>query len=371
MWFAFGIISLLTFTVYFGHKRYLSHWEGIPGNVSGFKYIHNTAVNKDKTHFIRIGCASDADIDLSIKAETALDRFFKFFGISVEHQVGRDSFDEKLYIINNHSTVCAILSSSKSLQNEITKLVELCYKNKFFFKELHIRNKRIWVKVVPIQKNSAPPASTLAKDMVPLLSLISNLFKSNLPKSTSKLIDPFYLKAAVFLAISTGMAVMGISHLFSLGFINTPFLVEWTELFPLSFVLGSAITMALIMGMFLVLGRTARTHLVLIELITIGYLGAVSSAYVLARDVNIEWDKAPPQQHVLVIHDKSSVRHRRSSSYYLHVDDWNNPGMRTKISVSYDKYIAFKKGESIQLDQYPGYFGFAWVDDIKNYYGSY
>src|SRR5687768_8989850 len=123
MWFAFGIISLLTFTVYFGRKRYLSHWEGTPGNVAGLKYRHHTTVNKDKLLFIQIGCSSDAGLDLSIKAETSLDRFFKFLGVSVEHQVGRDAFDEKLYIINDHSTVCEILSRSQSIQNEITKLV--------------------------------------------------------------------------------------------------------------------------------------------------------------------------------------------------------------------------------------------------------
>lgn len=371
MWFIFGIISLLTFTFYFGHKRYESNWVGMPASVSGKKYTHHTSFNKGKTQFIQLGCHTDASIDLTIKAETILDRFFKFLGISIEHQVGKDSFDEALYIINDHSVVCDILSQSEALQSEITRFVDACKRNKFVFKELHIRNKRIWAKVIPISKDNAPEATSIAKDIVPLLHLISDLFKANLPKSSPALIDPFYLKAAVFLAISTGMAIMGGIHLVTLWFIKTPFIVEWGKLFSMSLTVGTVLIVAIIIIMFMLLGRTARTHLVLIELLTIGYFGAISSTFTLARDVNIEWDKSPPQQHIVKVHNKSSVRHRRSSSYYLHVDDWTSPGQRKKLSVSSFNYSSFKIGDSVEIDQYPGYLGFAWVDDIKRYSGSY
>ena len=372
MWFIFGIISLLTFTVYFGKKRYESNWAGISSSFNGKVYTHNTGRNKDKIMFIQLGFLTDPSMDLSIKPENILDRFFKFVGISVEHQVGESSFDEALYIISDHSVVCKILSQSNALQTELISLLSLCKKHKLKLKELHIRNKKIWVKLIPMVKASAPQATSVAKDIIPQLKLISDLFKVNLPVSTSPLIDPFYLKAAIFLAISTGMAIMGAIHLATLAFVKAPFIVEIGKLISMSLAVGTILIGSLIIAMFVVLGRTARTHLVLIELLTIGYFGAFASTFTLARDINIEWDKAQPQQYLVKVHDKKIRKGRKGrTSYYLHVDDWKQPSQQKSISVSYYKYISFDIGDVGEIDQYPGYLGVEWVDDIKKYSKDY
>lgn len=123
--------------------------------------------------------------------------------------------------------------------------------------------------------------------------------------------------------------------------------------------------------MFMVLGKTARTHLVLLELITIGYFGAVASTFSLARDINIEWDTGTPKQYVVQVYNKTIHRGRKHTSYYLHVDDWLNQGQQKRISVSGSKYRDIDIGEKLEIDQYPGYLGFKWVDELKKYSPDY
>lgn len=369
MWFLFGVISLFAFTFYFGKKRFESNWVGTPSAIRGSRYTHNTSRNKDKVMFIQLGCPTDTTMDFSIKPETKLDQFFKSIGISIEHQVGKDSFDNALYLISDHSVICKALSQSSALQNEISNLFDICKNYQMELKELHIRNKRIWVKLTPKTKILAPDATDMAKDIVPALKIISNLFIANLP-AVSILKDPFYYKAAIFLAISTGMGIMGTVHLITLNLIEAPFTVETGELFSMSLALGTISIALLITLMFILLGRTARTHLVLIELITIGYFGAVSSIFVLARDINIEWDSALPIKYEVQIYNKTISKGRRSYSYYLHVDDWQRPGLQKRLSVSSSTYRTFVIGEKLAIDQYPGYLGFKWVDEIKKSYSS-
>jgi hypothetical protein len=257
------------------------------------------------------------------------------------------------------------------LQNEILNVVEACKKHAMKFHEMHIRNQRIWIRITPLSQKSSAEATLIAKDVIPTLKLISSIFTTNLSQTTSTLKDPFYFKAAIFLSISTGMGIMGACHLVTLVFLNEPFTVDVGELFSMSFVLGTVIISALIFTMFVVLGKTARAHLVLLELLIIGYFGAVASSFSLARDINIEWDNGSPKQYIVEVHNKTISRGRRHTSYYLHVDDWLHPGQQKSISVSSTKYKAFNIGDRLEIDQYPGYLGFKWVDEIKKYSPDY
>lgn len=372
MWFLFGITSLFAFTFYFGKKRFESNWTGIPSTTQGIKYVSNTSTDKKKVKFIQLGCSAKGELamDISIKPETSTDKFFKAIGISVEHQVGRDSFDNDLYIISDHSIVCNALSQSSALQSEISEVVKACKKHAMEFQELHIRNHRIWIKVTPSEKDKVPNVTTIAKDIIPTLSLIAELFRTHVGQSKSTLRDPFYFKAAIFLAISTGMAFTGFTHLLSLSFLNEPFTIEIYELFSVSFILGTVLIGVLIFAMFVFLGKTARTHLVLLELMTIGYFGSVASTFCLARDINIEWDSGSPNVYIVEVYNKTIHRSRRHTSYSVEVDDWLKSG-RKNISVSSSKYYDINVGEKLEINQYPGYLGFKWVDELKKYSTSY
>ena len=365
MWFAFGVISLISFTIYFGNKRYQNNWPGLPGRVGNVVYSYHTIKDKEKTTTVFLGCQTIGDLDFSIKPETNWDRFFKAVGISVEYQIGRDEFDRDVYVISDHAEVCKVLGQSAELQDKIQHLLQLSRDYAMNFKSLHIHNKRIWVKLAPRNQSFVPDTSTLAKAFIPILDSICKVFAAKLSHCSSGLKDPFYWKAAVFLAISTGMAITGGVHLAGLTFIHEPYTVDTNELFYLSFLVGSIVTGALVFLTLLFLGRTARTHLVILELISIGYFGAISSTMALARDINMEWDSASTQQYIVQVHDKSISRGRRHTSYYLHIDDWLNPGYQKKVSVSSSKYHNFEIGAKLKVIQHPGYLGFRWVSEMS------
>ncbi len=369
MWFIFGVISLIAFTVYFGKKRHDSNWAGTPASTQGIKYTHQTVYNKHKVSYMQLGCItnSNSKIDFSIKPETKLDKLFKLIGISVEHQVGKDAFDKAIYIISDHSTICNVLSKSNALQNEILGLIDACKKHELKFHGMHIHNQRIWVKVSPLSKKNIPNIQVIAKDIIPQLTLISDLLLASLSHVESSMRDPFYFRAGLFLAVSTGMAVMGGLHIFTLVMLKEPFILEVNKLFTMSLVLGSLIIGILTLMMIAFLGRSARTHLVLIELMTIGYFGAISSTLTLARDINIEWDSSSPKKYVVQVHNKTISRGRRSTTYYVHVDDWTGRKHQKRISISGSKYRSFNIGDKLEIDQHDGYLGIKWVNEIKSY----
>lgn len=366
MWFAFGIISLISFSIYFGIKRYRNIWDAKPATVSGISYLYNTVTYKGNVTAIFIGCYCPVDIDLTIKKETRFDRFFKFFGVSVEHQVGREEFDDEIYIISDHPEVCAVLNRSTALQEKIRDLMN---RVEFFgkLKGLHIGDNKIWVRLAP-RKSDFSDTASLAREFVPVLRGISKEFQYHLQHLKTGLRDPFFWKAAAILAISTGMAITGVVHFLGLTWVKIPFTIDDGNLLAMGFLTGSVITGTLVFLTLLFLGRTARTHLVILELITIGYLGSVATSTALARDINMEWDTAQPEQHVVQVMDKRISKGRKGrKSYYLEVNDWaDNKGWRS-ISVTSSVYYKYQKGDKLEIHQHPGHLGSRWVSEIRPY----
>lgn len=370
MWFAFGVISLVSFSIYYGIKRYRNNWAASLRRIDGISYLYRSEINRNKVQGIYIGYPCPVDIDLTIKKETIFDRFFKFFGISVEHEVGRDEFDDEIYIISDHPEICAVLSRSTKLQDKITHLFNLVQEFGKL-KGLHIGNNRIWIQLIP--KGESRDTELMAREFVPALQGISLEFQYHLQHVKIGLKDPFLWKAAIILAISTGMAITGLMHFFGVHLVNVPFTIDNENLLRLGFLAGSVITGILVFLTLLFLGRTARTHLVILELITIGYLGAIATSTALARDINMEWDAAQAQQYVVQVLDKRISRGRRSTSYYLEVNDWaDNRGWRS-ISVSASAYYKYQRGDKLKIHQHPGHLGARWVSQIQPYkeYGSY
>lgn len=366
MWFLFGFITLISFSIYFGYQRYQAGWDGTEGSVGGINYKYKIATHKGRVVKLLVGCDAIENISFSIKKEKWWDRLFKTVGISVEHQVDAKEFDREFYLLLDNESLCNLFSESFELQDLVEETNESCKAHKIKFKKLHCRHGRIWLDLVPEKKSERPDISVIAKVLVPGLDRISEILKDKQDLVLDKKNDPFILKAIVILAISTGLAVNACIQLFRIAFIEVPFIVDNGPLFYASLPYGLAIIGTLIIVTLILLGRTARTHLVLIELILIGSFGAISTSYLSLRDINIDLDVSPPEYYPVTVYNKRISRSKNSTSYYLKIDDWNNKSGRKEIKVSSDIYDRFSKNQIARIVQMHGYLGHLWVADVIN-----
>lgn len=366
MWFLFGMVSFIGFSVFFWLTQYRENWKGDSAEVNGTPYFHHISTDKGKTTEILLGCLATCDIQFSVKKENWGDRFFKAIGISGEFQVGRDGFDHELYIMSDQTEVCHALANSTALQEQIISILEICDKQAVEFKGFFIQNKRIWVSLIPKDKTTPPAVETLAREFIPLFRSISEGFSSQLAGYKTGLKDPFFWKASIILAISTSLFATGLVNTIGLAYSNIPFTVDTHELVALSWVVGSAIIGVLVIITLLLLGRTSRTHLVLIKLLTLGYIGAFLSAVCLLRDANIEFDNSQGIQYETQVQGKHISRGKRHTSYYLDLQDWNRGRGEKSVSVDSGMYYATQQGDKLEVIQNPGWLGFRWVSKISS-----
>ena len=116
------------------------------------------------------------------------------------------------------------------------------------------------------------------------------------------------------------------------------------------------------------LGRSSRTHLVLIELLLLGSFGSIVTAYAELGDINVTADTSKSKQYESIVYDKQSIRGRRNATkYYLTMRDWNVPDnvQKIKIRVPSSLYYDVTEGEHLIISQKAGYFKYRWIESLK------
>jgi len=207
MWFGFGIISLLSFSAYFAYSRWRSSWTGEHGEFNNIPYQFKIYKSKYRVNGVRIGIDSPKGRVFAFKPEQGRDWWFKFLGITVEHQVGDKEFDDAVYVISDDQSLLDKLSTDTSIRDTIMNLFNAASKWKCVTKQLCSANGRLWIHYQGTFNEK--DMDELAQGVVPMLSQIEGLL-SDIPLTVRRgLANPFALKAAVFLGISTGFAITG------------------------------------------------------------------------------------------------------------------------------------------------------------------
>jgi hypothetical protein len=116
------------------------------------------------------------------------------------------------------------------------------------------------------------------------------------------------------------------------------------------------------------LGRGARTHLVLIELVTVGAIGLFASVAFEMRDINIEFDKSKPDYFETKIVSKHMSKRRRGTSYSIEVKNWNCDCGNYSIKVSNATYNSASVSNPVMIAQRNGYLGYTWINAVNVYW---
>lgn len=369
MWFLIGIITTIGCIIYFFQKKIKASWEGIGATCNGLAYEYHIVQDNDQIKKIKLGIKIENEYDFQIKLEKWHDRLFKTLRLSVEFQLGNQEFDKKYYLVSDNVSLLESISKAGELHDVIDKVFD-SPKYCALTKKLQCNSKRLWLEYHCDESFSEGDIGEIAMVIVPLLKNIADHPSLATIEARSGF-DRYALRAAIILGVSTGLAVNGLVHLVRMPW--APFIVVDTyQLMLDGFLIAAVIVGFLIFGTISFLGRTSRAHLVFIEVLFIGGIGAFLTSTEELSDFNKEMDRQAAQEFTVQVHKKTTQYHRKigrrgrsSNSYYLHINDWLNSEKEKKVGVSSHLYSQVREGDSIIVFQKPGRLGYRWVEKIS------
>lgn len=367
MWFFFGFITLTIFVISFGYKRLNARWKGVPGKIGIVEYEYKIERGDKGITGFKIGIEAYGDYDFALKRESKFDFWCKKLGLVVEHQVGTDEFDKEIYIISDDPKFCQALSSNVKMLNDVLKLFRSGTADFCRLKEMRYNNEKLWLSYKVEPGFNEKSITKLAATVAPRLLLVAAALIKAGQEVEKQRRDPFVIKAAIILAVSTGLAINGGLHLLRLRGNGPPITLDISTMVWHSVLLGLMIVTFLVAAIFYMLGRSSRTHLVLIEVVLIGTFGAIATCFVELRDMNIDFDRSIPAIHsVTTINKYVSTGRRRPNTYYLYVEDWNWTKQQEtiKLNVNYSVYKRISIGDRVRIIERPGFLGYRWIEQI-------
>ncbi len=184
--------------------------------------------------------------------------------------------------------------------------------------------------------------------------------------SGSRWADPFIIKAALLLAVSSGLAINGCIQLFRLQIGDLPLILDYKPIVVDALIYSVVVILVFAAIAIYWLGRSARTHIVLIELMTIGAFGIFSSIATEMRDINIEMDTSSPQIFEAQVERKYTSKGRRGrTKYHVVVKNWNCDCDSYKLRMSEYEYRNVSEQGRVQVLQNPGYLGYPWISEVN------
>ncbi|MDT8991588.1 hypothetical protein RQP54_12025 [Curvibacter sp. APW13] len=380
MWFVFGFVTLISFSVYFGLRRYKANWKGLPATHHGiaYRYLFQTEKqrrgilfdeNREYTPSLKVSVEAPREFEFVLKRESAFDRACKWLGLANEYQAGDSEFDDLVYVVSNDQHLTSEVISQESMRDAALALFNMNL-HECRASEIRCHGGRVWVMFKVGKKyreaSSEPLLHEVAERSVLLLHDLVQCMQAGRPESSPRSRDPFAIRAAVVLAGCTGLLANGLTHSLRQGFTQPGFVVDTSLLWTYAAYGGMAVVIALVVLTLWWLGRTARTHLVLIEIVLVGSIGAVLTMYSEVQDLNWEADHSPTEMvNAKVIAKSVSHSHKGGASYFVHVTDWIAHGQTRKVRVSSGFYEGVQSGALIEFRQRAGFLGVRWVESYR------
>ncbi len=367
MWFALGLVSLILVLAAQIRHRWVLPWSGVAGVLPRTpRHRYRYLQRKDSYLGIEVGVPVPEFFRFELKRERWADRFFKWVGLSVEKQFGHDGFDQLVYVASDDQHLLNRVADSPELRDTAARLfidvTEGC-------RLRHVRCAHGWLVArldrgtwIDREKDAHRLERAMGVALKPLDRLAEALRHTERPELPQGRRDPYLLPGVVLVSISSALGINGLIFLFRTVVLDDAFLVDAWPVIEWAFWAGSGLLGLLLMAHLWLLGRSARAHLYLLELLLLGSFGAYATAAIEIREANIAWDTAPAVIRSVPAVDKTVSRSRRGgTSYFVHVTDWSNPADIRRIRVSRDVFDARQPGRRLMFEERPGRLGAPWA----------
>lgn len=327
-------------------------------------YWRHVTYNKKRAVAFRAGVEAPESLHFTIKHETDFDRTAKALGLAEEFQTGDEAFDRPVFLMSDDPRVGHLFQQSARARKAALQLlvpVTSTAKSKY----IRCAHGRIWVEyglgghddLDAVQVNIGAIKSNLQV-------LADGLAKEISLDGRWEWRDAIVTRAALALAVGVGLAVNGAVEAVRLGTTNYPRLASGWDPVHLALILTGAVTAAVILGTAVWLGKSARRHLVVAQLLLLCGGGGFASTYCALRDYNISEDQHAPETHDVHVWRKWSTRHKNSTTYHIEIVSWRPDDGPIAMPVNQGFWNRIDQGTPVRVTVYGGRLEWEWIDRI-------
>lgn len=370
--FLFGCILLTGFFLYFARKRLQeARWQGEKKSLRDVNFQIKACTYGSRRHMeIWIGVAGLAGGDFLLKPETGFDRFCKKIGLVKEYQTGNPTFDEAVYIIADDADTRREIAASPALMEAALALFEGEGREYSVVQALRNERGRLWLEVRINWTASEQDLRKMARFCVPRLSAIAAALKARrtgLPgRGKARFGAAITVLQAAVLALACAGGAQAILWVFGFVFFGqAPYTLDQAALLRDAALLAGGLLLALLLAGFMLAGKSARAHLLLLELTLLGGFGALGVAWGQLRYLNMEFDHSAAVDYTVQVQGRRAYTNGKTGdSYYIEIDDWLRPGETMEIYVREGLYKQARIGASLGIRQRAGRLGYRWVESV-------
>jgi hypothetical protein len=364
MWFLFGFVTLGAACVSSFLWRRNASWHGTSATADGIGYEYSVSTSKGRVTGAKVGVACAEGFTFSLRHEEMFDLWSKGIGLTKECQTGDLDFDRDIYILSDDPVVHRMLQFDGDLRADIQRVFKDCRDGLGAPRAIYVHGGRLWITAKPREKKSAAAAADCPAVVAALSAVASRLERGGAGLHDDR--DPFPRRAACILAVSTGLSINGAIELFHMVAGNFPVLGDADAPLGVALAIGFAIVLALAAIALQLMGRSARTHLVLLELLVSGGFGATVSAYAELRDYDIDYDTAPVRMVETTVAGKHTSHSRHRTHYHVELGAWPAPGQSKDIEVYSGFYDSISPGSRVVVEEHPGALGWVWTSGLRS-----
>ena len=358
MWFAIGVLTVVLASAGLAWWRGRTAWHG-DLRVDGVQAA--AGKNKGKLIQLEVGVRTPTRLEFDLKPETAIDRWAKGVGLSVEGEVGHGRFDRTIYVVADDPQVVSSLRADRDIVDALLALFDLAGGS--ITKVKRVRCRGGWLRVLLKTDASADAASMLTEGVAAQVKAAGAVLGT---AGMGARPDPLWWRSTVLVAIAGGLAVNAMVHGLRAGVAGLPETLDKAAIWTLALPVGLVGVAALVAATLLLLGRTSRAHLVLLEVLLLGAPGAIGTAAVELRDLNIEADASEATTVDTDVRSRHESRSRKGGrSYHVTLSGWAGHADGVEFRVSRDEYEALAPGTPVEARVRDGYFGWAWLESYE------
>jgi hypothetical protein len=317
---------------------------------------------------IRVGIAMDPLFCFMIRRESVLDRVAGVLHIAREWQTADTQFNESIYVLSDDPTLLRALSGDEKLRSLVMRLL-----SDSKIQSLRCNAGTLWIEhsgsgIDREQENedaalevAQPVVSTLCEIKDHLIATHATLWNSERDRGVER--------ERVMFGVIGALAVGGV-----LGYITAeywsrgaaPRLLVFDETQALALQVCVLAVVGLCAATFWLLGRTARLHLVLAEILLTAAPAIWFAALGTLAVYDIKADAGQGEERLVHIDRTYVVQGRRNSrTYYLVVTDWPDSRIDATLEVPSAFYRQVAAGDCLRLDFHRGRFGDPWTGALE------
>jgi len=329
----------------------LSKGKGVPHAVK-------TSVSKHgRITSMSVGVPLARGVSFALTREGKWDRWFKRLGFSEEFQTGSPEFDDRIYV------ACDAPSFREALQDrERARLAVLFMIDKLHVTRVHSDGRMLWCVATPagddpVAADLLKPLEALRVELDPLLTGTPGLFG-----------DPVARRALLAQAVAwslAGYAAVGVLEFAAHG---EDYHADPGKLLLLGLEVAAVTGALLLAGVAFLLGRSSRSHRVLVESALVILLSVPAFGIQVVSDFNRSGAQGPSVVQEVVVQQAWRETHRGkhgvSYSYHFSPAD-GRAGLPKSIEVTREVHATLANGRKVRIELAPGRLGIRWYRSIN------